>query len=201
MRRVPARAGRARASPNGTQGGRSNYKNPPPEPDDHALGRSRGGWTTKAHVAVDGKGRPLSILLTGGQCADTVHLEPVLDAIAVPRADGRGTRQHPEQLLGDKGYSSKANRALLRRRGIITTIPERDDQLQHRKNRGSHGGRPYRFDRAAYKGRNVVERCFNRLKQWRGLATRYDKYARNYRAGLVLASIFLWTRREPSDTP
>ena len=184
-----------RSQPRASQGARSNYKDPPPEPRDHALGRSRGGWTTKAHVAVDGNGRPLSVLVTGGQCADTVHLELVMDAIAVPRADGHGVRQHPDQLLGDKGYSSKANRELLRRRGVIATIPERDDQLQNRKNRGSQGGRPYAFDKLAYRQRNVVERCFNRLKQWRGLATRYDKLAGNYRAGIVLASIFLWMDR------
>lgn len=142
---------------------------------------------------MDGKGRPLSVLLTGGQASDMTHLEPVLDAIAVPRADGRGVRKHPEQVLADKGYTSKANRELLRERGIKATIPERDDQLRHRKNRGSRGGRPYAFDRVAYRGRNVVERCFNRLKQWRGVATRYDKLARNYRAGIVLASILLWT--------
>lgn len=142
---------------------------------------------------MDGKGRPLSVLLTGGQASDMTHLKPVLDAIAVPRAGGRGGRKHPDQVLADKGYTSKANRELLRKRGIKATIPERDDQLRHRKNRGPRGGRPYAFDRVAYRGRNVVERCFNRLKQWRGVATRYDKLARNYRAGIVLASIFLWT--------
>lgn len=145
-------------------------------------------------MAVDAKGRPLSIVLTAGQVADTAHLAAVLDDIAVPRPDGRGARRNPDQVLADKGYSSKANRELLRARGIISTIPERADQLRNRKNRGNAGGRPYAFDRDAYKGRNVVERCFNRLKQWRACATRYDKLARNYRAGLVLASIFIWLR-------
>lgn len=175
-----------------TQGAVSNDKNSTHEPDDHGLGKSRGGWTTKTHLAVDGQGRPLSVVLTGGQAADTTYLQPVLDAIAVPRRNGC-PRRDPDQILADKAYSSRANRRLLRGRGIKTTIPERNDQIQHRRNRGSRGGRPYAFDRVAYRGRNVVERCFNRLKQWRGIATRYDKLARNYRAGIVLASILLWT--------
>jgi putative transposase len=60
-------------------------------------------------------------------------------------------------------------------------IPEREDQKAHRKRRGRRGGRPHAFDREAYKGRNVVERSFNLLTQWRGLATRYDKLAIVYR--------------------
>ncbi len=175
-----------------TQGAISNDKDSASEPDDHGLGKSRGGWTTKAHLAVDGQGRPLSVVLTGGQAADTSYLEPVLDAIAVPGRNGC-SRRDPDQILADKAYSSRANRRLLRGRGIKATIPERNDQLQHRRNRGPRGGRPYAFDRDAYRGRNVVERCFNRLKQWRGIATRYDKLARNYRAGIVLAGILLWT--------
>ena len=70
--------------------------------------------------------------------------------------------------------------------------PRTRGPVGHRRNRGSGGGRPYAFDPAAYRDRNVVERCFSRLKQWRGVATRYDKLARNYRAGIVLASIFIW---------
>jgi len=83
---------------------------------------------------------------------------------------------------------------LLRRRGITAVIPEPDDQKGHRRRRGSRGGRPPVFDVEDYKGRNVVERCFNRLKAWRGLATRYDKHALIYRGGLVLAAILLWLR-------
>ena len=71
-------------------------------------------------------------------------------------------------------------------------IPERSDQIGHRKNRGTSGGRPVDFDAEDYKNRNVVERAFNKLKNWRGLATRYDKHALMYRGGMVLASIVLW---------
>ena len=77
-------------------------------------------------------------------------------------------------MLGDKGYSSRANRELLRRRGIAHTIPEPRDQQANRARRGSRGGRPVGFDKVRYRRRNVVERGFNQLKGWRGLATRYD---------------------------
>ena len=96
----------------------------------------------------------------------------------------RPPARHEPQVLADKAYSSKANRQLLRRRHISAVIPEPDDQIGHRQRRGSRGGRPVGFDRDQYKGRNVVERSFNQFKQWRGLATRYDKLALTYRGGL-----------------
>jgi transposase len=73
-------------------------------------------------------------------------------------------------------------------------IPEPADQARHRKNRGSRGGRPVTYDREDYKGRNTIERSFNVLKNWRGLATRYAKYALVYRGGLVLGAILTWLR-------
>jgi putative transposase len=115
-----------------------------------------------------------------------------LAELRVPR-QGRGRpRTTPDALRADKAYSSRATRAVLRSRGITAVIPEPADQLGHRKNRGSRGGRPVDFDVEDYKGRNVVERAFNKLKNWRGLATRYDKHALTYRGGMVLASIVLW---------
>jgi transposase len=95
-------------------------------------------------------------------------------------------------VRGDKAYSSRGHRAHLRSRGITAVIPEPADQAGHRKKRGSRGGRPVNFDAEDYKQRNVIERAFNRLKQWRGIATRYDKHALVYRGGVVLASILLW---------
>ncbi len=92
-------------------------------------------------------------------------------------------------MLADKGYSYGRCRILLRRRGIPHTIPERKDQ---RERRARKPGRKPAFDREAYKRRNVVERCVNRLKQWRAVATRYDKRAANYRAGVIIASLMLW---------
>ncbi|ROP48037.1 DDE family transposase [Streptomyces sp. PanSC9] len=73
-------------------------------------------------------------------------------------------------------------------------IPEKTDQQRHRHNRGRHGGRPLAFDRQIYRRRNVVERCFNRLKGFRGIATRYEKTAASYEAAVSLASFLLWAR-------
>jgi putative transposase len=98
-------------------------------------------------------------------------------------------------VIADKAYSSRGNRALLRRRGIVAVIPEPSDQAGHRKRRGSEGGRPVSYDPEAYRGRNAVERSFNLFKHWRGLATRYDKLAITYRGGVVLASITIWLRQ------
>jgi putative transposase len=84
------------------------------------------------------------------------------------------------------------NRALLRARRISIVIPERSDQQRHRRNRGSAGGRPVTLDADTYRDRNVIERSYNQLKQWRGLATRYDKLAVVYRGGAIVRSIFIW---------
>ena len=117
-----------------------------------------------------------------------------MDRLRVPRPIGR-PRTTPKVVLADKAYSSRAIRAHLRRRGIRAVIPQPADQAAHRKRRGSHGGRPPAFDREAYKQRNTVERCINKIKQWRGLATRYDKTATIYLAGLHIAAIFIWSAR------
>jgi transposase len=117
-----------------------------------------------------------------------------MNRLRVPRPVGR-PRITPQMLLADKAYSSRAIRAHLRRRGIRAVIPQPVDQAANRRRRGSHGGRPPTFDREAYKQRNTVERCINMIKQWRGLATRYDKTATIYLAGLHLAAIFIWSAR------
>ncbi|MFD6919688.1 IS5 family transposase [Streptomyces sp. NPDC059944] len=156
------------------------------------LGRSRGGLTSKIHLACDSVGRPLAFTLTGGNTNDCTQFTAVMEAIRVPRAGPGRPRTRPAHVLGDKGYSSRAIRTWLRRRGIGHTIPERADQVRNRLRRGSRGGRPPAFDKQLYKRRNVVERCFNRLKQWRGIATRYDKTAESYQAAVTLASLLMW---------
>ncbi|MGI5380733.1 IS5 family transposase [Streptomyces sp. CA-251387] len=162
--------------------------------NDHALGRSRGGLTTKIHLACDGRGRPLAILLTPGQRHDSICARPLLQRIHVPRTGVGRPRCRPDQVIADKAYSSRGFRAYLRRRGIAHTIPEKTDQQRHRQNRGSRGGRPPAFDRQIYRRRNVIERCFNQLKGFRGIATRYDKTATSYEAAVSLASLLLWAR-------
>ncbi len=157
-----------------------------------ALGRSRGGLTSKIHLACGAVGRPLAFVLTGGNTNDCTQFTTVMDAIRVPRLGPGRPRTRPDHVIGDKGYSSKAIRTWLRRHGIGHTIPERADQARNRARRGRLGGRPQAFDRETYKRRNVVERCFNRLKQWRGIATRYDKTAQSYQAAITLASLLMW---------
>ncbi len=155
----------------------------------HAIPGKR--TTTKNHLVCDGKGRALAFLLTPGQSADTSWLQATLAEISVRGAIGR-PRTRPDRVMADKGYPSKANRAWLRERGIAMTIPERDDQIAHRRKKR---GRPIDFgkdQRARYRGRNVVERCFGKLKQWRGIAMRSDKLARNYQSALCLAATLHW---------
>ena len=119
-------------------------------------------------------------------------LPALLASLRVARLGPGRPRTRPDALLGDKAYSARAHREHLLGRGITAVIPERADQINNRRRRGSAGGRPVNFDAEAYKDRNVVERAFNRIKNWRGVATRYDKHAVIYRGGVVLASIVLW---------
>jgi len=175
----------------------SNYRNLPLsecEPAGHGIGRSRGGLTTKIHAGVDGHGRPLAVVVTGGQRNDGAMLAAVLADIRVPRLTGGRPRTRPEAVLADKAYSAAVIRHELARRGIKVVIPEKSDQIAARQRRGRRGGRPPTFDAETYKARNVVERSFALAKQWRGLATRYDKLAITYRAAVVLSACITWTR-------
>ena len=177
------------------QGAEPNYTDLRTEPPDHALGRSRGGVSTKIHQLVDGQGRPLVVILTPGQAGDSPMLAPLLTHLSVARLGPGRPRTRPEAVIGDKAYSSRAIRAQLRARRVTAVIPQPADQIAHRKRRGSAGGRPPTFDAETYKGRNVIERSFNDHKQWRGLATRYDKLAVVYRGAVVLRAITLWLRQ------
>lgn len=188
-----------RTSP-ATQGAGSNYNNLLAEPPDHGIGRSRGGLSTKIHQLVDGAGLPLVILVGAGQAGDNPVFEHLLNHLKVSRSAGGMPRTRPDRVRADKAYSSRHNRTLLRRRRIGAVIPEPRDQQGHRKRRGSAGGRPPTFNAEDYKARNVVERRFCAIKQWRGLATRYDKLAIVYRSAAVLNAVVAWSRHL-SDTP
>jgi putative transposase len=149
---------------------------------------------TKRHCLVDGFGRPLVIAVTPGQAQDCPALLPMLAELRVPRVGPGRARTRPDKLIADKAYSARAIRAHLRARKVTAVIPEKTDQIAHRKRRGSNGGRRPSFDTLEYKNRNIIERAVNVFKNWRGLATRYDKLALVYRAGLVLAAITMWLR-------
>ena len=136
------------------------------------MGRSRGGLTTKIHAVVDAEGRPISLRLSPGQAHDTVAVDDLADLLG-PNAT----------LLADKAYDSDAVRALARTAGAWANIPPR------RNRKGS-----FVFSKWVYRQRNLVERFFNKLKQFRGIATRYDKLPENYLAAVKLASARIWLR-------
>lgn len=130
-------------------------------------------------------------MLTAGQAADSPRFIPVLTKIRISLPVGR-PRTRPGAVAADKAYSSRANRVYLRRCHIKAVIPEKKDQAANRKKKGSQGGRPVRHDADLYKERNTVERLINRLKDWRGIATRFDKTPESYLAGLELRSSMIW---------
>lgn len=162
--------------------------------DGEGLGRSRGGLSTKIHLATDGRGLPMSVVLTGRHAGDNPQLLPVLDGIRVARTGPGRPRTRPQAVIADKAYSHPSTRRQMRRRKVRFVSPERLDQAARRAAKGRRGGRPPAFDEQLYRGRNVVERCFNRLKQFRDLATRYAKRAAYYRAEVMIAAMILWLR-------
>lgn len=185
-----------------TQGARANDKESALARE--ALGRSRGGLTTKIHLVADQRCRPLSRVTTAGQRHDSIAFERVMAGIRILRTGQGRPRTRPGHLLGDKAFSSRAIRRYLRRRGITATIPEPDNQRTNRLRRGRRAGRPPTFNRERYKQRNTVERAFNRLKAFRAVATRYDKRDYIYQGTIDVASIKIWLNNpshDPPDTP
>jgi transposase len=132
-------------------------------------------------VRVEGHGQLMTIVLTPGQQHEATDAGALLDQGAVKRAKGGRPKRRPKRRVGDKGYSSRKFRHTLRRRGIRITIP-------HKRN--EHRSGP--FDRTICRLRKRVERLINRLKQFRRVATRYEKRAECYRAVVTIAAIMLW---------
>jgi transposase len=152
---------------------------------------------------ADRRCRPLTRILTPGQHGDCPRFIPLMQALRIARQGMGRPRTRPGAAMGDKAYSSAANRAYLRNRGIKAVIPVKKDQKKHRRARGRAGGRPPAFDRERYKERNTVERCFGKLKQFRAVATRYDKRELIYQGTLDVASIRIWLKdpyHDPRDT-
>ena len=138
-----------------------------------AIGRSRGGRTCKIHCLADDLGRPVALALTPGNVADISMAIPLL-AIATPR----------RRLIADKAYDADSLRQWLVDRRVKAVIPSTATRTV-----------PYPLDRPAYRRRNLIERLFGRLKNWRRIATRYDRLARNYMAALALAAVTAeWTK-------
>ena len=135
------------------------------------FGRSRGGFTSKFHARSDGQGRPLGFVLTGGETSDYKAVDELID---LPVAN-------PKLMLADKGYDSDDVRSSLLLKGILPVIPPKANRKE-----------PIACDFRAYKDRNRVERMFNKLKQFRRIATRYDKTAVSFLGFLALAAAKLW---------
>jgi transposase len=174
------------------RGAHANDKNP--DSGGEALGRSRGGLSTKVHLVADRRCRPIARILSPGQHGDSPRFIPLMGQIRILRRGPGRPRTRPARAMCDKAYSSRANRAYLRKRGIKAVIPIKEDQKANRRKLGSKGGRPPVFDVETYKGRNTVERCFNQLRQFRAVATRYDKRERIYQGTVDVASIRIWLR-------
>jgi hypothetical protein len=145
---------------NCARGALPNDKKAAAGPGREGLGRSRGGLTTKIHLAADARCRPLARILTPGQHGDCPQFIPLMGQVRIARPGTGRPRTRPGAALGDKAYSSAANRAYLRRRGITAVIPVKEDQKNNRRARGRRGGRPPAFGATRYRDRNTVERCF-----------------------------------------
>lgn len=152
------------------------------EPLDHALGRSRGGFSTKIHILCDGHGLPLHFHLTAGQTHESTVLDELLVDADEHLLDEEGQRiPWPFALGGDKGYRAAWIDQYLLELGIEPVIPSKENE--------DRDERPVAFDKWAYRRRNVVERLIGWLKESRRIFSRYEKTAKNFGGMIKLAFI------------
>ncbi|MFJ4444513.1 IS5 family transposase [Pseudomonas sp. NPDC089422] len=156
-------------------------KGGPDEPADHALGRSRGGLTTKIHMLFDANGTPLRFLLSGGQASDISYAQPLLDEVSIPSSQRGRPRKRCKWLLADKGYDAEALRRYCDQYRMQPVIPLRSMKRKPKP------GLPRLFDRPKYRQRNIIDRMFGWLKENRRIVTRFDKLAKSYAAMVSLA--------------
>ncbi len=147
------------------------------EPDDHALGRSRVGFGTKIHLVCEGKGKPLAAQVSGGQEHESKYFKEMMGKISIPQERGR-PRKNPDNIAGDKAYSSNKNRGYAKARGIGDIIPTKINEERRED-----------FDKELYRDRNIVERCIGWLKESRRIATRFEKLALHYLGVIKLGMI------------
>lgn len=154
---------------------------------DNGQGRSRVGFGTKIHLATDAGGLPLNIVLSPGQAHESQFALRLLDGIGVQRQNG-SMKRRGYAVLADQAYSGHVLRNELKRKGIKTVIPRKSNEIMASDGRS-------RFANDVYRRRNVMERCFGRLKEYRRIATRYDKTARNYLSMVKLGCIRLFYKK------
>ena len=162
-------------------------KRDPQEPDDHALGRSRGGFSTKVHLLCDGCGHPLHVHLTAGQAHESTILDTLLESADgyLIDEDGRPT-PWPAALAGDKGYRADWIDDYLLDLSIEPVIPSKENEDRE--------ARRVEFDREAYRRRNIVERLIGWLKESRRIFSRFEKTAKNFTGMLKMAFIRRYLR-------
>ncbi len=167
------------------RGGRK--KRDPKEPDDHALGRSRGGFSTKIHILCDGHGYPLHFHLTPGQTHESTVLDTLLEGADANLCDGEGQPlAWPVGLSGDKGYRADWIDKYVIELGIRPIIPSKENE--------DRGARPVEFDKTEYRRRNIVERLIGWLKESRRIFSRFEKTAKNFGGMIKMAFIQQYLR-------
>ena len=157
-------------------------KRDPEEPVDHALGRSRGGFSTKIHLLCDRRGHPLHFHLTAGQDHESTALIALLEGAEEHLLDQSGQSiAWPVALSGDKGYRANWIDEYLLDQGIMPVIPSKENE--------DRDARPVAFDREAYRQRNIIERLIGWLKECRRVLTRFEKTAKNFGGFIKMAFI------------